>query len=671
MKHFLPTSVSAFLLFLTSLAAVAQPCQDGFSGSFPCDRIDQLAHRSLSYFGVEDANDSWGWTSPATGREYVMIGLHDRTAFLDISTPTYPIYLGYLPTATIGSVWRDIKVVDHYAYIVSEAYAHGMQVFDLSRLESLSAAEVPFSFDADAWYTGFGHCHNIVADTANKFVYPVGTGQFQGGLFAIDVSDPLSPQYAGSNSLGGYVHDAQALTYSGPDAEYTGRQIVVGFNENRMVVYDATDKTDIEIVSESVYENIGYTHQGWFTEDQHYLISNDETDEIDYGINTRSIIWDMSDLDNPELISYVDLGNPSIDHNLYIRGDMVFEANYTSGLRVYDILDIAQGELSPFGYFDVYPQSDQPIFEGAWSNYPWFESGVVAVSSITSGLHLLRPRFITLSDTVIRVCDANTASFTIDINRRFAGEVDFDVDIQGISSADYTLDFSTTQGAPAQNTVHFNALSALAPGYYPGVVSITQSGQTTELAFVVVKGQESVNPAPTLISPQDEVFPDQTVTFTWSAFDSGYAVLEVALDSDFNDIVFQKTYYVDAFSVQAEMPFDLTTYFWRIRLPDACGTDQVSPTGTFTIDVSSSVQRAIAGEAFSVYPNPAKHAIYVQVPARLRGLIHIFDVAGREVVVQQISTGESHTRIPVSDLKPGVYIIRCDRTTRAVKFVKN
>ena len=52
---------------------------------------------------------------------------------------------------------------------------------------------------------------------------------------------------------------------------------------------------------------------------------------------------------------------------------------------------IAEGRLEPAGFFDVYPEDDAPEFNGAWSAYPFFPSGVVAVSGIEQGLFLLAP----------------------------------------------------------------------------------------------------------------------------------------------------------------------------------------------------------------------------------------------------------------------------------------
>ncbi|MDG1271207.1 MAG: choice-of-anchor B family protein, partial [Flavobacteriaceae bacterium] len=114
------------------------PCENGFAGDYPCLGYDLYAHIGLSVFDSKEANDNWGWTDALTGKEYVMVGLDNGTAFVDISTPEKPIYLGKLPTATDPSIWRDIKVYRDHAYIVSEAPGHGMQVFDLTRLRDVT-----------------------------------------------------------------------------------------------------------------------------------------------------------------------------------------------------------------------------------------------------------------------------------------------------------------------------------------------------------------------------------------------------------------------------------------------------------------------------------------------------------------------------------------------------
>ena len=72
------------------------------------------------------------------------------------------------------------------------------------------------------------------------------------------------------------------------------------------------------------------------------------------------------------------------------RGNLAYEANYCAGLRILDITDIKGGNLKEVGYFDVAPYCDAPGFQGSWSNYPYFESKTIIVSSIERGLFVLK-----------------------------------------------------------------------------------------------------------------------------------------------------------------------------------------------------------------------------------------------------------------------------------------
>jgi hypothetical protein len=92
------------------------------------------------------------------------------------------------------------------------------------------------------------------------------------------------------------------------------------------------------------------------------------------------------------LQTFYDGSTPSIDHNLYVRGNLVYESNYRSGLRVLDASEIAQGALREVGFFDIYPADDNPSFNGAWTSYPFFASGAVIVNGIEQGLFVVRPR---------------------------------------------------------------------------------------------------------------------------------------------------------------------------------------------------------------------------------------------------------------------------------------
>jgi choice-of-anchor B domain-containing protein len=373
---------------LDSLIGVA--CTDGMAGSYPCREIDLMAFLPHGEIGGGSGNDLWGWTDPVTGREYALVGRSTGTAFVDVSNPREPVYLGNLPTQTVISTWRGIKVFADHAFIVSEAANHGMQVFDLTQLRSVTSP--PVTFSATAHYAGFGSTHTLAMNSRTGFAYAVGTRTCEGGLHVVDVRRPMAPRAAGCFSLDGYTHETQCVIYSGPDSVYRDREICFNSNEDTLTIVDASDKLEQVQLSRTGYGGSAYTHQGWLTEDQRFFLVNDEGDEVAFRHPTRTWIWDVSDLDAPVLASRYDGPTPSIDHNLYIRGDLVYESNYRSGLRILDASDVTRGVLREVGFFDIYPSDDAPAYNGAWSVYPFFASGSVAVNGIEQGLFVVRPR---------------------------------------------------------------------------------------------------------------------------------------------------------------------------------------------------------------------------------------------------------------------------------------
>lgn len=376
----------------TGLVATSfTPCQSGTASIYPCNGYDLLFQMDLSAFGASSANDIWGWTDTPNSREYAIIGLDNGTAFVDITDAQAPIYLGKLLTATSSSTWRDVKVFGNHAFIVAEAANHGMQVFDLTKLRNV--ANPPQQFTADARYTGIGNAHNIVINEELGFAYPVGTARndaFNGGVHFIDIQNPTSPNGIGGYGANGYTHDAQVITYNGPDADYAGREIFIGANENQIAIADITDKASPVEIGTLMYGNLGYTHQGWFTEDQRYFILGDELDETDFGFNSRTLVFDLTDLDNPTLHTTYLGPTGAIDHNGYVLGDEFFLANYTAGMRVLDISDIENETITEIAFFDTYPSNNTARFDGVWSVYPFFESGKIIINDTDSGLFVVQ-----------------------------------------------------------------------------------------------------------------------------------------------------------------------------------------------------------------------------------------------------------------------------------------
>lgn len=380
-------------------------CRDGSAGIFGCQRVDLISFLPVRELGGGrgvEVNDLWGWTDPETGEEWALVGRVDGTAFVNVTDPGRPVYAGELPrtAGSPGSTWRDIKVYESHAYVVADnAGAHGVQVFDLTRLRDVD--DPPVTFEPDTTYHEVHSAHNIVINAETGFAYTVGSSSggrsCGGGLHMIDIRDPGSPTFAGcfsdprtGRASTGYSHDAQCVVYHGPDADYQGREICFGSNETALSIADVTDKENPVAVARAGYPDVAYTHQGWITPDHRYFFLDDELDEIGGSVpRTRTLVWDIQELDDPQLATEYLGETEATDHNLYIVGDRMYQSNYVSGLRVVDISD----PESPveIAHFDTVPWGDDsPGFGGSWSNYPFFESGVVAVTSGLQGLFLLR-----------------------------------------------------------------------------------------------------------------------------------------------------------------------------------------------------------------------------------------------------------------------------------------
>jgi choice-of-anchor B domain-containing protein len=373
-----------------------EECVGGMAGIYPCDHVDLLEFMPIATIGGGSANDIWGWTDPLTGKEYALLGRTNGTSFIDISDPEHAVYLGNLPTQTGSSTWRDIKTYADHAFIVSDNNgAHGMQVFDLTRLRTV--ASPPATFTPDFVYTSINSAHNVAINEETGFAFIVGGSgggnTCSGGLHMVNIQNPTSPVFAGCFSSHGYTHDTQCVTYDGPDTAHVGDEICFSSNgpSEQLGIVDVTNKAAPASLSSTPYAGSSYPHQGWLTEDHRYFLLDDELDESDFGHNTRTRVWDVSNLEAPVLLGHFSSPTPAIDHNQYVRGNYSFQANYRSGLRILRIDDPAQAQLTQVGFFDVYPSSDSASFNGAWSVYPYFESGVVIVSGIEQGLFVLQP----------------------------------------------------------------------------------------------------------------------------------------------------------------------------------------------------------------------------------------------------------------------------------------
>ena len=415
-RFFLP---GALILLITVPAAAQSTLPSVYGGRIACQNQRAAEHRCqavdmLSRMSVDDlqaspggnvyVNDIWGWTDPLSGREYALVGRDDAVAFVDVTDPFRPTYMGHLPSyGRARSVWRDMKVYKDHMFVVQDGRGNnGMQVFDLSQLRNWNGN--PVQYEASTRYTRFSKAHNVAINEETGFAYVVGSDSGCRGLHMVDIRSPLDPTYVGcfaDRSTGrrgdGYTHDTQCVIYRGPDSDYYGKELCFSSNENALSIADVTDKTDPVAVAATQYPNAAYTHQGWLTEDHRYFVMNDEGDEIrqyyaDRDARTRMLIWDVVEVDDPILLMEFKGSSETIDHNLFVRDGYVFASNYTAGLRIIKLPDrpsVWHENVEEVAYFDTYPDSDELNYDGAWAAYPFFPSGNIAVLSNPEGLFML------------------------------------------------------------------------------------------------------------------------------------------------------------------------------------------------------------------------------------------------------------------------------------------
>ncbi len=369
---------------------------------FDSRSLELLSWMPISEFNLEanSVNDCWGYTSPA-GREYAIIGFDNGTAFVDITDPTDP----QIVAKNWGdeSIWQDIKVYGHYAYTATEAERRaigGIVVYDLEQIDEVGGG-VAYVRTINTVGTTTA-THNLAIDEVSGFLYRCGGGGSNfSGLRIYDLSDPSQPAFVSSWD-DRYVHDAQVVTYT--EGLYAGKQVAFCFANDAtgggnpgVDILDVTNKFSIGKVGAinlATGAVIGhpaeFSHQGWLSPDRQYLYFGDEIDEGSGLYPTTTRVIDVSDLSNPRLVATFTNGGTARDHNIYTLDSLIFEANYRSGLRIFDARDpIAPVEIA---FFDTYPPDDNARFNGLWSVYPYFPSGTIIGSDIEKGLFVWRFR---------------------------------------------------------------------------------------------------------------------------------------------------------------------------------------------------------------------------------------------------------------------------------------
>ncbi|MEM9886800.1 MAG: choice-of-anchor B family protein [Bacteroidota bacterium] len=646
------------LLFTSLNFAIAQTnCSGGFANGYPCDQINLQAQLDLSQLGsTGDGNDIWGWTDPMTQKEYALVGLFNGTAFVDISDPVNPIRLGNLPTRSSNSLWRDIKVIGDYAYIVSEASGHGMQVFDLTRLRNVANPPVTFTSDAVLDFGTSRDAHNIVANEEAGFVYLVGTSNYgSGGITSVDVSNPFNPLVVSNYGSDGYTHDAICVQYRGPDQEHIGKELCIGLNGNELVILNMDDKDNIIKIAAGSYSEFNYVHQAWLTDDHRYLLVNDESDESSRGNNTRTHIFDLLDLNTPAYLGFHEHATAAIDHNLYIKGSYAYLANYRAGLRVMDLIDVENGNLTEKAFFDVHPSNDDRGFSGSWSNYPYFKSGNIIINSIEEGLFVVKPSFphyvFSLHyPTVIELRPGETKSFTVDYNQYAGFSENVNLSIPNLAS-DLSVNLSQDSiSADGQITVTISAnLAAIAQNYSLILQGIsTSSGVEEKIALGVKVDGDPVSTCQPMLELNGNISSGE--------YRAANTLISNATIEEGANVLFESGGTItleDGFQTE-----DNATFTARIQPCPSSGTPSVPTTPDVILE-----QTAKRTQSIQIAPNPfrGQSSIWLDLAEAQEVEIQLYDLTGRPVKsvasAQKMTSGRHHFLLEGKELESGFYVL--------------
>ncbi len=378
----------------------------------------------LANTGDDRYSGSWVYIDTSNNREYALLGATGGTAIFDITEA--PIeQLAFIQGPP--SNWREITVVDGFAYVVTEGRGEGegMQVIDLRSLPT--AAQLVTTY-TNTFTTGHIIQRDIYSDL--PFVYVNGVCN-NCGVNILDISNPEEPKEVGQYSPGYYIHDCHVK------GDYL---YAAAFQEGTIDIVDISDKTR-PVLKAQIDDPGGNTHSSWLSEDSQYLIISDELD----GLPAR--IWNIADLENMfEVATYTGNAN-SLTHNPYVRGDFAFFSHNTEGLRVVDIKD----PRLPLevGYYDTYDKASGG-FRGLWSACPYLPSGKIIGGDREMGLYVWTFNNTVANRIYVTILDATTNE-TID-------EVDLTI------NAEAGKEFPSGQFGYATLEEQLN-LSVLASGY--------------------------------------------------------------------------------------------------------------------------------------------------------------------------------------------------------------
>ena len=325
----------------------------------------------LSY--TQNLNDVWGYVD-GTGVEYALVGTRSGTSIVSLADPANPVEVLFIPGGQ--SVWRDLKTWGNHAYVTTEA-KEGLLVIDLSPLPGGTPTYYFWTptLIANGDTSQLESVHNLYIDE-HGYCYLAGSNVNVGETLILDVhTTPGTPIYIGPTDPF-YAHDA----YARGDTLWTS-----DINDGFFSVYDVSNHAAPQRLA---FQNTprDFAHNAWISDDGRTLFTTDEK------ADAWVAAYDVSDLsDIKELDRYRTPTPGTIPHNTHTFNDYQVISYYTDGLIVLD--NSRPNNLVEVARYDTYNGAPATGFHGAWGAYPYLPSGLVLITDINTGLHVLRVNY--------------------------------------------------------------------------------------------------------------------------------------------------------------------------------------------------------------------------------------------------------------------------------------
>jgi choice-of-anchor B domain-containing protein len=311
----------------------------------------------------------------ASGKEYALVGTRVGLSIVDVTNPDHPVDLFDIrgTEAPDSSIWREVKVWQHYAYVTTEG--GGLQIIDLGNLP-LNAPNKAWKGDG-AIAGNLNSIHSLHID--NGYLYLYGGNVNNGGAKIVSLQDPWNPHYISTyaRNSGAYVHDG----YVRHDTLWACHI----FNGDFSVV-DVRDKLNpVEITSQFTPNK--FTHNCWLSTNSKVLFTTDETD------SSFLTTYDVSDLNNIKELDRTQSnpGSGVIVHNTQVINNYSVTSWYKDGVVIVD--GDRPDNLIQVGNYDTSPNKQGPGYGGCWGVDPYLPSGTVVASDMENGLYVLTPTY--------------------------------------------------------------------------------------------------------------------------------------------------------------------------------------------------------------------------------------------------------------------------------------